>query len=64
MRMEQRTVNKHTIRQALKPDERIVCENATVIMDGQENLSYFNNDGAICLMNSSENVLIFAPKEV
>ena len=39
---------------ALKQDERIVCTNATVIMDGKGNISYFNNETAICVIGEDE----------
>ena len=40
------------IMQAIKPDERIVCTNATVIMDSKGNISYFRNDTPVCLVNT------------
>lgn len=43
-------LNRLAIQQAMKPDERIVCTNATVVMDGNERLSYFDNDKAVCLI--------------
>lgn len=39
---------------AMKPDERIVCTNATVIMDGKGNISYFNNETAICVIGEEK----------
>ena len=51
--------NSHTIQQAMKPDERIVCTNATVVMDGRGELSYFDNEGGICLIEEEGRVLPF-----
>lgn len=47
-------LNAAAMKIAMKPDERIVCRNATVIMDGKGNISYFNNETAICLIGEEK----------
>lgn len=42
------------ILQAMKPDEQIVCTNATVVMDSKGNLSYFNNDSVVSIITTGE----------
>lgn len=43
-------LNLLAIQSAMKPDERIVCTNATVVMDSRGELSYFRNDTPICII--------------
>jgi hypothetical protein len=43
--------NRFAIEQAMKHDEEIVCTNATVVMDSNGNLSYFNNDNLVCMIS-------------
>lgn len=45
-------LNAEAIRMALKHDERIVCTNATVVMDGKGNISYFRNDTPVCVIDT------------
>ena len=47
-------LNRLAIEAAMKPDERIVCENATVVMDAAGNLSYFDNEIPVCLIKEAE----------
>ena len=37
-------MNQKAIEMSLKHDEEIVCRNATVVVDGKGNISWFNND--------------------
>lgn len=43
-------LNLLAIKAAMKPDERIVCTNATVVMDRNERISYFRNDTQVCVI--------------
>ena len=46
----------HTImNMALKADEKIVCTNATVIMDSKGNLSYYRNNTPMCVITEDNN---------
>ena len=47
-------LNLLAIKAAMKPDERIVCTNATVVMDSNENISYFRNDTPVCVIGKDE----------
>lgn len=45
-------LNFIAIQQALKPDEKIVCTNATVAVDQSGNVTaWFNNDVPVCLLS-------------
>lgn len=39
----------------MKDDEKIVCRNATVLMDSKGNLSYINNESVLCYLTEDEN---------
>lgn len=39
----------------MKDDEKIVCRNATVLMDSKGNLSYINNESVLCYLAEDEN---------
>lgn len=43
-------LNRAAIEASLKHDEEIVCENATVIVDKNGNLSWINNDVPLCVI--------------
>lgn len=43
-------LNLLAIKAAMKPDERIVCTDATVVMDSKGNISYFRNDTPVCVI--------------
>ena len=47
-------VKRVAVEAALKADERIVCTNATVVMDGRGELSYFDNDAAIVIIQEGQ----------
>lgn len=49
-------LNRLAMERALKPDERIVCTNATVVMDSREELSYFRNDTPVCVIDTEVSV--------
>lgn len=38
----------------LKPDEKIVCANATVVEDGKGEISWFDNDKPLCIAAKEE----------
>ena len=49
-------MNHAIMNMALKADEKIVCTNATVIMDSNGNMSYYRNDTPVCVITEdSEN---------
>lgn len=48
-------LNRMAILSSLRKDEIIVCENATVIVDGNGNFScWFNNDVPLCVIEKEE----------
>jgi len=47
-------LNLLAIKAAMKPDERIVCTNATVIVDSNDRISYFRNDTPVCMIGEEE----------
>lgn len=50
-------MNLLAIQAAMKPTERIVCTNATVVMDAvTERISYFNNDTSVCVIGTEESI--------
>lgn len=49
-----KNLNKAAIESALKPDEEIVCENATVIADKNGNISWIDNKVPICVITKEK----------
>lgn len=45
-----RDLNVLALKMALKKDEEVVCTNATVVMDKNGNLSYFDNDNLLTII--------------
>lgn len=45
-----KSLNRAAIESSLKHDEKIVCENATVVVDSNGNISWFNNDVPLCVI--------------
>lgn len=43
-------MNQKAIEMSLKHDEEIICRNATVVVDGKGNISWFNNGVPLCVM--------------
>lgn len=48
-------LNRAAIESSLRYDEKIVCENATVIADKNGNVTgWFNNDVPVCVITKEE----------
>lgn len=47
-------LNLLAIKATIKPDERIVCTNATVVMDSNDRVSYFRNDTPVCVIGKED----------
>lgn len=47
-------LNRAVIESSLKPDEEIVCDNATVIADKNGNISWIDNSVPICVIPKEE----------
>lgn len=48
-------LNRAAIKDSLRYDEKIVCENATVITDKNGNVTgWFNNDIPVCVITKEE----------